>query len=164
MKKYLFFLLFLPLVQLAAQKTELIKYNFGAGYLTDKSKGSISSFVFGQPITGIQTAKSGKLISGFLTPKPPEPNSVEVMVNESSPTLYPIPAYEELHLRLNAGLSAELDLQITNILGVVVDELSVSQSEGSEITINTTGYSSGVYNLVINSKIGIYTLRFIIAK
>lgn len=71
--------------------------------------------------------------------------------NGASTTLFPNPANERLTLK-----GERLDkVSVYNALGQKMDEFN---TEGSELSINTTRYQSGVYFIKVNEK----TLRFVV--
>lgn len=85
-----------------------------------------------------------------------DPTGVNEVRNDfSSVSLFPNPSRGATTLRVNANVSTNATLSVTNVLGQVVysNKLSLEAGENN-ININAAELASGVYNVVLESNSG----------
>ena len=77
-------------------------------------------------------------------------------------TLYPNPTKGILNLKFpeNRGLKAS-SYKITNLLGQIIEEKDISNSTKTELTINTSSFANGVYQITLVTDKGNWNGKFI---
>ena len=81
---------------------------------------------------------------------------------KSQISLYPNPTKGILNLKFpeNLGLKAS-SYKITNLLGQIMEEKDISTSGKNELTINTTSYANGVYQITLVTDKGNWNGKFV---
>jgi len=78
-------------------------------------------------------------------------------------TLFPNPTDDELNLRFSVKTAQEVNVQIQNISGQVLQKYLINANSGSNLVyMNTTDLSAGIYFMQINAGGSIQTIQFII--
>ena len=81
---------------------------------------------------------------------------------KSQISLYPNPTKGILNLKFpeNRGLKG-FNYKITNLLGQIMEEKDISTSSKSELTINTSSYANGVYQITLVTDKGNWNGKFV---
>lgn len=79
--------------------------------------------------------------------------------------LYPNPAQNETYIRIVNAKAGDFNISVLNALGQIVTQKKASLESGNhDITLNTEGLSSGIYNVVIANQEGTVTKKLTISK
>ncbi len=102
-------------------------------------------------------------IAGYYTPLGVKVHEIENPLTALG--VYPNPAKDETNIRFNLSKSQNLNVEIYDINGRLMNRFVKSLNDGvHQLTLNTSNYANGLYFVKMTSEVGMSTTKLVVSK